>query len=1570
MATPSGPDASYAGRQLRQETLDGADLQGVDFARASLEQVSLKGADLRGARFSGAELSQVDLSGARLQGARFCGARLDQVVLDKAQLDGVDLRGATLEQCSLEACEVVGLTLSGAVLSKTNLVKLTLREAVLDGASLEDVGLLDGRFSECSMVGLRVSDSALGGLELEGCDLTGASFADSALRDSVLCGCTLRAVLFGRARLHGLSIEAGSWDGAVFEGCRGLSVQLEEALAQGGARLRHPPAVRALRLLRTSRPLQIAVVLGLVLLLVAAIVLLKSPRLWPTALLMSRFEAAQARNDPERCEPMLRLADVMVERTSLGASQRAGLLQHDRPEQAEASLRRAAELGQADPAEHLLALSELGGFLIERGSLERAERVLEDMRALEGPGLEIEALRFEERLLRARGLGSIPTHPDEVPEDADPWRSLQRAAAEALLELPKLPPHQIGSTPLELLILGEWERAGELLDGVSAPPLERAERWEVYRGAIERMVEEDRIDLALALMEHHSQGKGLDDLSDIERLALSVDLHLRAGQAEVARASLDALEAPDDPRLGFELILLRVSLLADLGEHPAAEALLLASEPAAELPFDVVARRGWLLAEIRLARGQEEAAVAALEPVLESVPDREPAENLLRQLASWGEQLSEPQRVTQLLERVDNPMLAKAGQGQELALTILRTKARDGVVTLDDPVLRDVLERGTPQQIQEAASLAIEGARQQGTLEEALGLLLPHAASLADVRARENLGMQLAEVAAGARLYPASVEVLSQLGLEEAEAADIRSRARSLSVRIALERGELELALERFEDTLRRADEMEEWLLRDLGRAVIDALQAADQHPRALAQARALRAHLQEEPELWFEAFSSLVAMDDRAGFDRELAAAEGAIGACRARMMAARSRMESGREPTDLTALERECSSAASSVDERLAAASVLGQAGRPRVALEMVRGLTERTLAPQEALRVDLELAGWLAATGDRPGAISLLEQRYRASSNAETHQRVTGALLGYLAAQGPPETLVEAYLRFGREHPDSVELQLWKQAALALIQGGHGELVPQLEGRPGWASHIEREAEQAELRALIDAGELDAAWEWLEEAVGRAVRDEQRLELLHHAVGLADRSAGHERLLRWLALLEEQAEPAAPLGPQLLLRRAFALETTGDSAGAVEVLRALLAQQLPAELRSEALGAYGRSLGRSADASSIQAAFAALGTDAPSELPVRQLLHLRAAEQLLSRGEASDAATLLGALAGEPLEPSHAEAIWDLLARALVAEERGQEALGIPARYPSSLGECGAWLAVAQHLPAEDEAVPRALDAALSSCDASRIALHQVMGLARAVGSSDPERALAFLESARASAGRSSAEVEDLDLERALLLAQAGQADRARQLLEELQVGAERAGTVARASTALMGLAARLDQGAAAEVRLLAERGLARLEDDPAATREVVGEAARVLGELEAWPEAIAWRRRLVQLHPEEDEGRGYALLQLIHTMLAAHPGQPERVEASWLDHLREAQALAQPNTYLGDELGSLELSWRVVQAGEESRILAVLPDDPNLLNSVAARLDIWRQPQAAAVVRAERSRLLGE
>ncbi len=1573
-------DALRAGSQLREANLEGADLAGADLSRIALERVSLKAANLRGARLCGADLVQVDLSEADLEGADLRGATLEQTELDRAILHDVDARGATLRQCGLGGVKGRNVLLAGASLSKLSVVGATLEGMVLDGAGLDDVGFLDGELMGVSWVGARVTDCAITGTTLQDCDLTGATVEALELRRCKLRGSTARGLLLRRCRLRELEIEDTNLPGSVVEACRGLGRTGEAALEAAGATITLPPGQRAYRALLANRPLQIALLVGLILLAIAVVVLLRSPTLWPTALLISRFEQAEARNDAGRCDPLLDLGGVLAERDAVPAARKRSFvrrmaeceLQQGHPERAEALLRRQVELATEDRDEHRTSLDVLGRFLVERGELEAADTVAEQMSALADlPHERLEVLRFQATLLSARGHEATPCHPDDIPAEPDPWRSLQLTTADTLEALNELAEHHLEGTPRELYFLGEWSRAATLLAAIGEE-FDEEQAWQHAKAAVDKLVAAERADLASELVDQLRGEGSLDSFTALDLLRTQVSLLSRQGLDEASKALLDEAQPPEGPELALELELLRAEVAIDAGNTERALALLGAAKPPADAPFDRLSRHGWLLAEARLRSGDETGAVDALVPLLHAVPDKEQAQGLLQELAGWMNRLDDPSRLAALLSDVDNPMLAKAGQGQELALTALRARARHGDLSADDPALLAVLERGTVDQVRQAAGLLLDVARQQGSREQAIDTLLPRARKLSDTRSREELGLMLADAAMAAGMPERATEIVQTLGLASSDSTDTRSRALGLGVTAALRDGDLDRALASFRQALAGDEDMADWVRRDLGRRVLDSLQSAGRWEEALELARLLLAQDPEaEQENRREVMACLIAMGQEDQLAVEIRAAADAGTACQAYTLVSRAWLDVGRPAAGLEELRQACLLDEAEPAHRLAAAATLGQANQPRAALALVESIDTATLDTDLRVQVLREHAAWLAATSARPAAVVLLDQGYHEVQGAQACERITDALIGQRGSLGDHEGVVAAYRRFAEDHPTHELQNLWRHAAETLIRGGQDQAVVALGGDPSWEKLIQETAARARFQALLELREWDQAWTWLDSAAQGQTSPERLEELLQRARTLADRSQQQERFLGFLDSIEPQLPATSKASSQARLFRARALVAADRGAEALAGLDALLAQEIPSELRSDVLRSYGQVLGSQLEPSAVQLRLTELGTAGVTGAELR-LVRQVAARQLLERGEPAAAFSTLDPLAGQTLEADEATRLHEVLVRAAVASGQLDAAMAVPERFPSASGSCQAWLLLLQNLPSDRPQAEQAREGALTACQPSDVTVDQALVLAGALAKPQADQALSFLDAARQVPGLLALDRARLDVQRAEVLATQGRPDQARATLQGILDTTEEPQIATRACVQLV----RLERqgGDPDRATAAAEPCLARVASSVPATKELLLELVATLGAMEAYDQASSWQQRLVEALPEPTEDRGYALLHLALLRIQAGGGAPTPADARWLELVAEAQTLAKPDTHLHSELTSLELAWKVLQIyGEPTGLTALLDqavarndNGSSLLNGVAARLDAWKAVDAARAVRTERER----
>lgn len=179
------------GESLERADLSGLDLQGVCLAKANLAWVdlagaNLSGADLRGANLTNASMREVFLSDAKLDGAVLRNADLDGANLSAASLLEADLANANLEGASLERARADGAHFSHAVLTDARLGKAELNGANLKGAELNGAYLGGARLE-----GADLRRAVLDETNLEEADLSAADLRDCELVTSILDGAIL-----------------------------------------------------------------------------------------------------------------------------------------------------------------------------------------------------------------------------------------------------------------------------------------------------------------------------------------------------------------------------------------------------------------------------------------------------------------------------------------------------------------------------------------------------------------------------------------------------------------------------------------------------------------------------------------------------------------------------------------------------------------------------------------------------------------------------------------------------------------------------------------------------------------------------------------------------------------------------------------------------------------------------------------------------------------------------------------------------------------------------------------------------------------------------------------------------------------------------------------------------------------------------------------------------------------------------------------------------------------------------------------------------------------------------------
>ncbi len=138
---PDLREASLTGASLRGINLSRANLEGAELASIDLQEANLLGstaveANLSEANLHNADLGFADLTFANLHNANLTTARLWKADLTAAKLTGADLSAANLTMAMLRETDLTGANLSGAVLDYAILLETNLQQANLTGCSV------------------------------------------------------------------------------------------------------------------------------------------------------------------------------------------------------------------------------------------------------------------------------------------------------------------------------------------------------------------------------------------------------------------------------------------------------------------------------------------------------------------------------------------------------------------------------------------------------------------------------------------------------------------------------------------------------------------------------------------------------------------------------------------------------------------------------------------------------------------------------------------------------------------------------------------------------------------------------------------------------------------------------------------------------------------------------------------------------------------------------------------------------------------------------------------------------------------------------------------------------------------------------------------------------------------------------------------------------------------------------------------------------------------------------------------------------------------------------------------
>ena len=166
----------FAGADLSDLNLAGANMAKADFSGAKLAGTNLSGANLARAKFFRADLSQADLSRANL-----FKANLSQADMAGANLNGADLTGAFLIRANLSGASLLQACMKGANLGQASLFRAKLVGAVLSQASFFKADLSEADLSEANLEGANLQEAVLERTNLHSANAANANFCFATL---------------------------------------------------------------------------------------------------------------------------------------------------------------------------------------------------------------------------------------------------------------------------------------------------------------------------------------------------------------------------------------------------------------------------------------------------------------------------------------------------------------------------------------------------------------------------------------------------------------------------------------------------------------------------------------------------------------------------------------------------------------------------------------------------------------------------------------------------------------------------------------------------------------------------------------------------------------------------------------------------------------------------------------------------------------------------------------------------------------------------------------------------------------------------------------------------------------------------------------------------------------------------------------------------------------------------------------------------------------------------------------------------------------------------------------------
>ncbi len=202
------------GADLRDRSLQGAVLRGVDMRKSLLSNTYLQGAILTDTQLNGADFTKAQMQGTNFTRSQIQSADFSNAILHGANLSFVQFHETTFRETHLQAANMSGAYLQEADLSTTQLQSANLSNAHLQGTIFPKKYLAGVNFIGANLQGADLSSALLYGANLNHTNLQGAYLSNIQLQGGSLIMSQLQGAYLGGAHLEGVNLFEAQLQGA------------------------------------------------------------------------------------------------------------------------------------------------------------------------------------------------------------------------------------------------------------------------------------------------------------------------------------------------------------------------------------------------------------------------------------------------------------------------------------------------------------------------------------------------------------------------------------------------------------------------------------------------------------------------------------------------------------------------------------------------------------------------------------------------------------------------------------------------------------------------------------------------------------------------------------------------------------------------------------------------------------------------------------------------------------------------------------------------------------------------------------------------------------------------------------------------------------------------------------------------------------------------------------------------------------------------------------------------------------------------------------------------------------